>query len=289
MVRHAFELARSRQPRTLLSLLLIALFVSCKPPSRGSRLSPLHAAGWLVDLDVPGFGKAKLAVPLGATTPRAIVIALHGAADRPEWACSALRSLAGPAPFVLCPRGVQRTDFPATDPRYTFATPEQTASELRAALVELKRQYGEHVAVGPVIFSGVEVGADHAAAIANQEPAFFSRVLLVDPSPASWPSSQAALFGRAGGRRALFAFGPAHRDELAQKAVLTARSGAEARSLLLSDPPRGLDPVASALIRNEWPWLAAPLRKSPTIDNIAGNPLSVKGPTAPPLTQRPKP
>jgi len=111
-----------------------------------------------------------IAVPLGATSPRAIVIALHGAADRPEWTCSALRALAGPAPFVLCPRGVQRSDFAASDPRYTFTTPEQTASELRAALGELKHRYGAHVAAGSVIFVGVEIGADHAAAIASQEP-----------------------------------------------------------------------------------------------------------------------
>jgi len=30
------------------------------------RLAPLAAQSWLVDLDVPGFGSAKLAVPVGA-------------------------------------------------------------------------------------------------------------------------------------------------------------------------------------------------------------------------------
>ncbi|MET0795636.1 MAG: hypothetical protein ABW061_29230, partial [Polyangiaceae bacterium] len=216
-------------------LLVLLALSACARKKRGQepKLTPLQAAAWLVDLDVPGFGKAAVAVPLGATTPRAIVIALHGSADRPEWSCSALRSIAGPAPFVLCPRGVARTDFPATDPRFTFGTAEGTASELRVALKELKRHFGLYVAPGPVIFTGFELGADHVAWITSQEPAFFSRVLLIEPQPGSWPSSQASLFARSGGQRALFAFGPAHRDELQQKAVLTGRGGADARSLFL--------------------------------------------------------
>ena len=79
----------------------------------------------------------RVAVPLGAQSARSIVIALHGSADRPEWACAALRSIAGPAPFVLCPRGVARAGFVESDPRYTFGASDDTARELRAALAEL--------------------------------------------------------------------------------------------------------------------------------------------------------
>jgi hypothetical protein len=260
-----------------------------KPRARGPQLTPLKADAWLVELDVPGFGKAAVAVPLGASSPRAIVIALHGSADRPEWACSALRSIAGPAPFVLCPRGVQRTDFSASDPRYTFGTADLAASELRAALKELKRRYGLYVAPGPVIFTGFELGADHVAWIASQEPAFFSRVLLIEPSPESWPSSQASLFSRMGGQRALFAFGPAHRDELQQKAVLTGRGGAEAHSLFLGDRPLALDAPTLGLLKKQWRWLAGPVVKPPTLDNVAGNALSAGGPAAAPTTERPAP
>src|SRR5690606_1646561 len=55
--------------------------------SAGSALAPLRAPSWLVALDVPGFGSANVAVPLGARSPRPLVIALHGDADRPEWPC----------------------------------------------------------------------------------------------------------------------------------------------------------------------------------------------------------
>ena len=244
------------------------------------KLTRLEASAWLVDLDVPGFGKSALAVPLGAKSPRPIVIALHGSADRPDWACAALRSIAGPAPFVLCPRGVARADFPAQDPRYTFGTIDETERELRAALVELKRRFGGYVAAGPVTFAGFELGADHVAWIAAQEPSFFARLLLIEPSPASWPSSRAALFGRGGGQRVLFAFGPAHRDELAQRAVLTRRGGADARTVFLGDGPVTLEPPSRRLMSQNWRWLAAP-GKASVPENLAGNPLPAGRPAAP--------
>jgi hypothetical protein len=250
------------------------------------KLAPLEASAWLVDLDVPGFGKAALAVPLGARTSRSIVIALHGSADRPEWACAALRSIAGPAPFVLCPRGVQRADFAAGDPRYTFGSVDDTARELRTALAELKRRYGVYVSPGGVVFSGFELGADRVAAIAPQEPSFFSRLLLVEPSPTSWPTSQAALFGPSGGQRVLFAFGPAHRDELTLRAVLTSRAGADSRAVFLGDGPVTLEPSSRRLLSQNWAWLGAPAKPRPSMGNPVGNALSANGPVAPELVEQ---
>ena len=273
-----------RSSRLVLLLSGLFLLASCKH-DKPQKLAPLEATSWLIDLDVPGFGKAALAVPLGATAPRPIVIALHGSADRPEWACSALRAIAGPQPFVLCPRGVQRADFAAPDVRYTFGTSDEAAAELRAALTELKRRFGQHVARGPVVFVGFEIGADHVAAIARQEPSFFSRLLLIEPEPRSWPSSQSALFGHEGGQRVLFACGPAHRGEFEQRAVLTGRGGAEARAIFLGERPPALDGAARALIAKQWRWLAAPAVKPATLENIAGNALPAGGP----VTGRPAP
>jgi len=250
------------------------------------KLAPLKASGWLVDLDVPGFGKAALAVPLGARSSRSIVIALHGSADRPEWACSALRSIAGPAPFVLCPRGVLRADYAASDPRYTFGTADDTARELRAALTELKRRYGVYVAAGPVVFSGFEQGADQVASIAPQEPSFFSRLLLVEPSPESWSTSRAALFGPAGGQRVLFAFGSVHRDELTLRAVLTKRGGADSRAVFLGDGPVTLESPSRRLLAQNWAWLSAPVQPKPQSLDLAGNSLSAGRPVVPELVEQ---
>ena len=262
-----------------LFLCALLLLSACKQDRKSrAALAPLRASSWLIDLDVPGFGRAALAVPLGATQPRAIVIALHGAADRPEWACSAWRSIVGPAPFVLCPRGVPRADLALSDARFSFGSAEDTARELRAALSQLKARFGPHVAPGPVVFVGFEVGADHAASIARQEPAFFSRLLLVAADASSWPSSQSALFGREGGRRVLFAFGPEQRAEFEQKAVLTQRGGAEARAISLADRPPALDSPSRALLAKQWRWLSASTPKPAVLENIAGNALSADGP-----------
>lgn len=294
MVRPACE--SRRFPRAVLRFALLlsvlAACASCKHAggdgsAHRPKLTLLQASSWLVELDVPGFGKAALAVPLGAKSPRPIVIALHGSADRPEWACSALRSIAGPAPFVLCPRGVPRTDFAASDPRYTFGTVDDTARELRAALAELKRRFGVYVAAGPVVFSGFELGADHAAWIAAQEPSFFARLLLIEPSLASWPSSQAALFGRSGGQRVLFAFGPAHADEFRLRALLTRRGGADSRAVLLGtgDGPVTLEPPNRRLLIQNWPWLSAP-SKPTAIENMAGRALAAGGPVQRPPIEK---
>lgn len=273
MVRRACE--------SLVAILLsLTLGAGCKPPKARGRvqLEPLAASSWLVDLDVPGFGKAKVAVPLGAVNPRSIVIALHGSADRPEWTCSAVRGLAGPTPFVLCPRGVARAD---SSERFTFDNSEQTSRELRAALTALKQHYGAYLASGPVTFVGSNIGADHAAAIARQEPTFFSRLLLVEPSPEGWPASQAATFGRTGGQRVLFAFGPEHRDELLYKVVLTQRGGAEAKGVFLGPRPPALDPAAVAVLEKDWAWLAGKgtSAKAVSPENLAGNALPANGPT----------
>ena len=267
----------------LAAFALLAALAACKPSrSRASakpKLAKLDASSWLVELDVAGFGKAALAVPLGATSPRPIVVALHGVADRPEWACAAVRAIAGPAPFVLCPRGVPRTDLTAADVRYTFGTADDAARELRADFGALKRRYGAYVAPGPVIFVGFEIGADHVAWIAREEPAFFSRLLLIAPAPGSWSSSQAALFGRGGGQRVLFAFGAGDAAEFEQKALLTGRSGAEARAVSLGDRPPTLDKPSVALLAKEWRWLASPTARPSVIQDLAGNALPVNGPT----------
>lgn len=267
----------------MLGLSALAALAACHKPRSNPNAKPLlpqlTAASWLVELDVAGFGKAALAVPLGATTARPIVIALHGVADRPEWACAALRAIAGPAPFVLCPRGVQRTDIAAPDVRYTFGSADDAARELRAALAALKQRYGAHVAPGPVVFAGFEIGADHVAWIAREEPAFFSRLLLVAPSEHSWSSSQAALFGRGGGQRVLFAYGPGQQNEFQLDALLTVRGGADARTVFLGDRPATLDGASAAVLAKEWSWLSAPASKPPTIENLAGNALPADGPT----------
>ena len=248
---------------------------------RTAKLAPLSAKSWLIELELPGFANAALAVPQGATDARPIVIALHSSADRPEWACGAWRGIAGPEPFILCPRGEPRADFPASDPRYTFGDASHVAAELRAGLAALKREFGAHVASGAVVFAGFQLGADRVAEIAQQEPTFFARLALIDPAPSTWPTSQAALFGREGGDRVLFACGPAGRAGVDFKAVLTRRGGADARAIFMGERPPALDGAAIDQLRSEWAWLSAPVKRLAPAENLVGNPLAAKRPELP--------
>ena len=287
MVRRAYKLG------LFLALVLACAGCKTKPKPRAvdssarlaPRLAPLAAESWLIDLEVPGFGSAKLAVPVTAREPRRIVIALHGAADRPEWACGAYRGIVGGKPFVLCPRGVKRNDLSASADRYSFGSGDDTARELRAALTALKSRYGVYVAPGPVLLGGFEVGADHAAEIALQEPAFFARLLLVGASKETWPSSAAALFGRQGGELALFAGGPASKAELAWQAELTTRGGARAHAVALAGEPPDLGPDSVARLAHELGLLEASKADPVRLDNQTGNALPLGGP----VLGRPKP
>ncbi len=288
MVRHVCEFA------LLLALLTAGSACRSKPkpqPATGSstpaapHLAPLSANSWLVDLDVPGFASAKLAVPVGAKQPRPIVIALHGVADRPEWACGAYRGIVGGNPFVLCPRGVKRKDLSASEDRYTFASADDTARELRAALTALKHEYGMYVAAGPVSLGGFEVGADRAAQIALREPSFFSRLVLVAPSKEAWPSSLASLFGRQGGELVLFGCAPARQSETSWQAELTKQGGAAARVATLHDDAPDLGPDSVSRLRQFRSFLEATKAERVKHENLTGNALPLGGP----MLGRPKP
>ena len=109
---------------------------SAAPPKK--KLAPLHAESWLIELPLDGFAPTSVSVPLGVTEPRPIVIALHGAGDRPEWQCGTWRGIADNRAFIVCPRGIPHPGFPASAPRYTWSDVAATERELRAALAALK-------------------------------------------------------------------------------------------------------------------------------------------------------
>src|SRR5262249_14967874 len=73
--------------------------VVTKEPAR------LKAPSALVHLPVPGFGDAAIALPIGTTRPRPIVVAVHGQNSRAEWMCWMAQHVVGSRAFVVCPRG----------------------------------------------------------------------------------------------------------------------------------------------------------------------------------------
>jgi poly(3-hydroxybutyrate) depolymerase len=217
-------------------------------------LPPLSEKSWLVDLPVPGYASAKVAVPLGSVHPAPVVIALHGSYDRPEWQCGSWASITGGRPFVLCPTGVPRGQ------RFAWKSPDSTAKELRAALTALKKRFGEHVASGSVVLAGYGMGADHAIWIQKQESSFFAYLALVEGGTEKWSSTMAAAFGQRGGKRILLACSHDACVPNAQRARLfSVGAGLDVKLLTLPDERRALSPALVRALKKEWPWLATGL------------------------------
>lgn len=235
-----------------LALSLLAS-VGCGSKSKhGKRaLAPLSAPAWRVDLPVKGFGPATLALPLGATSARPIVVVLHGAHDRAEWQCGSFRGLLGGRVFILCPQGVASGEGGF----YGLGSVDDSVAELRAGLAALKARFGAHVAASPILLIGYAEGAAVAADLARQEPAFFARVALVRGNPAAFSASATKIFAERGGKRVLFFCTDDSCDANAgERALLLTRLGVAAKSVRADAGPY-LDQGFVDALRGQLPWL----------------------------------
>lgn len=219
--------------------------------SRPAPLPPLAAESWRIELPVEGFEPAVVSVPLGATEPRPVVIALHGMADKAEWQCGTWRGITDGYPFVLCPRGQRLPQ--GTE---TYGSHAETERELRAALAALKQRFGRYVAPGSALLAGFSLGAAHAVALARQEPAFFSPLVLVEGGAKAWSSTLAAIYREGGGQRLLFVCAqPACLEPARIKQHLSTRAGLDARVLDAGALGHVFDGRVAAAIQREFGWL----------------------------------
>lgn len=234
----------------------VLVLASCRRSRDGGKspppIPPLAASSWLVSLEVPGFTEAKVAVPLGVRRPRPLVVALHGADDRPEWPCGSYRHVARSA-FVLCPSGP-----PGSNDRFALGPFEATRSELRAALPKLKARFDQHLAKGAVVLAALGPSVEQAISLALEEPTFFSRLVLIDGPFARFTVGPAERFGRAGGVRVLFVCttGAACEADASERVLLLKRAGSDARAAT-TERGQGLDGETTALIAREWAWLVS--------------------------------
>lgn len=224
-------------------------------------LAPLEAASALVPLPVPGFGEAVVSLPLGASTPRAVVLALHGNFDRPEWQCEVWRRITRGEVFVLCPRGVARTDVPKELDRWEWGSVAKTKSELVAALAALGARYRDHVKPGPRVFTGFSLGAILGARLLQDPELELGAAVLIEGGYKGWTVAKVkSLKPRLG--RVLFACGQtdcrnAYRYQLGQifqRAELPSSGVADVKAGHTYD-----DPLA-ALIQAEWPAVLGSLK-----------------------------
>ncbi len=224
---------------------------------RVRELPPLVAESWRIELAVPDFNPAVVSVPLGARTPRPLVIALHGHADRGEWQCGTWTGITSAHAFVLCPQGRKLPGGGANE-RYTYAGATETERELRAALKALKSRFREHLASGPVILAGYSLGASHAARIARQEPSYFSRLVLIEGAYGQWSAGDAAIFAKGGGQKLMMVCAQTACANGAERAVLfTKRARADAELVFPGQLGHVFDGRVASAIKSRLPWLVA--------------------------------
>jgi predicted esterase len=243
--------------RRLHSLTTIALFTlatlttldACTREDRDRRpaplLPPLAAATPTTPLPVSGFGDAVLAVPVGATRPTPVVVAVLGIGDNPEDQCAVWREIVGARAFVLCPRGAKHMvqDEPEPDATDNEAGAGTTTSstgddspeeekpsgkpdsgrvrqagfypidvttldrEVTAGLAALKARHGAHVADKEIVYAGFSRGAFLGASLASKHPERFTRIVLIEGGQSAWQAETAGAFARGGGKRVLFVCG----------------------------------------------------------------------------------
>jgi predicted esterase len=232
--------------------------VASVAPPKGLR--PLEAAAF-TRLEVPGFGEAVVSVPIGATSPRAVALALHGNFDRPEWQCEVWRRITAGEVFVLCPRGIPRRDVPKDLDRWEWGSVEKTKAELLAALGALRGRFPEHVQCGPVVFTGFSLGAILGARLIQDPELDVAAAVLTEGGYQGWTAAKArALAPRV--RRVLFACGQTDCRNAYRYQLERVFQAAGISSGMVADVKAGhtYDDAVAALIRAEWPSILSSLK-----------------------------
>jgi hypothetical protein len=215
---------------------------------------PQLGGEWLVHLPLEGFGDAVVSVPLGATTPRGVVVGVHGRNDRPEWACGEWRGVTNARPFILCPHGIP-VDAPAGR-GLAFAGAERTRREIDAGLAALKVRFGSYVADGPMIYAGFSLGAIVGVPIVAGDPDRFPVAVLGEGGQEEWTPGRVAAFSKGGWRRVLFVCSTGNCETATARPLgALARAGAQVKLVSAGHIGHLVDDRVVATVRLAWTWV----------------------------------
>src|SRR5580658_6456039 len=123
---------------------------------RSDGLPPLGGE-WIERWTMPSGRAVFVTRPQGATGPRPIVLAVHGAEDRADWASSDWRATTAGFAWVLCPQGVPLRSA------YAWPSADVIAKQAFEARDALRDRYGSYVAPGPLLYGGFSQGASLAS------------------------------------------------------------------------------------------------------------------------------
>jgi dienelactone hydrolase len=221
-------------------------------------LEPLASETPFVDLPVPGFPTAVLGLPEGASSPRPVVVVIHGLASRPDTNCRAWRAMVDAWGFVLCPRGERDAQRSSVgDPRFTHPGGEPLRKHIDAALAALAERYAPYVDTDRPVLAGFSLGATEAALIAQKAPGRFPRLALLEGGLDVWYGPTIDAFADEG-LRVLFGCGSAWCTPSASSAAarIAGRSRVESR-VAFSPVGHVAAPPLQEAIRGQLAWFLA--------------------------------
>lgn len=164
------------------------------PPLQGDWIEPLRAEN--------GQDVGMLVVPLGSREPRPFVVAVHGAAGRPDWMCGATRDTLGLHPFIVCPHPDAQLQTMAS-----WSDAAQVRRAVERAVEAATRKYGERIRQDAPLYVGHSQGAMLAPAFFSLPgKTHFSHVLFYEGLPSSPALARKAL-ASAGPARVLLVSG----------------------------------------------------------------------------------
>lgn len=258
--------------------------VDSKQPTKPAGPKPLTAQSEFQTLPVEGYRDAVIALPLGIKEKRPVLVALHGNYDRPEWQCMIWSELIKRQAFVVCPRGVPRTDAPKSEDRWTYGGIPDTLKETYAALAAARAAYPEYIDPGPAMFTGFSLGAIYgvhalgadekkrAAYGAGEEPPF-AYAVLIEGGYQGWYAGRAKQFRADGARGVVFGCGQFACRAKAQGLVkLLERADLRVRVAFGGNVGHTYDGSVAAAVAEQLPAvLADDPRWSPVADALAAD------------------
>lgn len=156
---------------------------SKSPPNQAGKVIKTQKTlpSGLVDLPLKGFHSSVFVAPSRTDAPPwPLVVILHGNYDRPEWECQTWMNVGKKQGWLLCPRGIPRTDIPKALDRWYYRGRQNLAKEVKLGVSELEKLYPGLVSRDEAVLVGLSLGANMSPRFAGMGIMDFKHLILIE-------------------------------------------------------------------------------------------------------------
>jgi hypothetical protein len=190
--------------RVLAFLVVLPVFVPVSSRPALAEETPPLVAEPLERLETAKGEYAWITAPVGARDRRAVIVGVHGAGDRADWACTAWREVVAAHAFVICPESkVAHPKWPNT---FVWSSAAAIGAQAERAVAAVRARYGGFMREGPLIYGGWSQGGTLAAQVLALRSGEYDRAVLVEVGHTPLDADVVATsFAAAGIKRAVVA------------------------------------------------------------------------------------